>query len=390
MNSKRFRSETGSLPLKPADRNRDFAVVKTPTQCRIVLVGKRRDGGKKYWCLEHRADATAKYGRRAKHCRQAHLLPIGPRDTCSVRMSQYPGGIAIWGAVSPVFDTTRLPVPTGVHVHAREVPDGGKELDDTYRRVALLGPSTPSKGFVISDLDAVYFMVSSVFGFKVKHVVCTECGCPHLDKDWFSVHKHQTHLCAGCGKTFRDSERSIGNPVAIVQDTICKGRTKVAPANRNKNIDQRDYAGGLQIWGSNPAIVWTAERHEEEGIHLHAFDEHNKIKEDDTFSELVIDGIKLDSTMVRVFMAQSALPHIEGRVVDLSCPRCDFPHFDSAEHAFSPHEVHLCGNCGYTFRNRGRLRKTIGNPTIGLFARLSKTAPRRPRQHKSDLLVEKI
>jgi hypothetical protein len=176
----------------------------------------------------------------------------------------------------------------------------------------------------------------------------------------------------------------------MVQNATCKGRAKIASAKRNKNIDQRDYPGGLQIWGSNPAIVWTAQRNEEEGIHLHAFGQNKKIEVDDTFSELVIDGVKLDPTMVRVFMAQSALPHIEGRVINISCPKCDFPHFDSAGHAFSPHAIHSCANCGHEFQNRGRLRKTIGNPIRGVLARLSKTAPRTPQEHKSGLLVEKI
>ena len=37
----------------------------TKTTCRIGLVGKRRDGASRYWCFEHKADATAKYGKRA-------------------------------------------------------------------------------------------------------------------------------------------------------------------------------------------------------------------------------------------------------------------------------------------------------------------------------------
>jgi len=28
--------------------------------CEVVAVGKRRDGGTRYWCLRHKADATAK------------------------------------------------------------------------------------------------------------------------------------------------------------------------------------------------------------------------------------------------------------------------------------------------------------------------------------------
>ena len=30
-------------------------------------------------------------------------------------------------------------------------------------------------------------------------------------------------------------------------------------------------SGGLLIWGSNPAILWTATRDEEAGVHAHAY-----------------------------------------------------------------------------------------------------------------------
>jgi transposase-like protein len=45
------------------------------------------------------------------------------------------------------------------------------------------------------------------------YVTCTHCGWPHLDKDWFSVHPHRRHLCAGCGKLFHDQVKGIGNPI---------------------------------------------------------------------------------------------------------------------------------------------------------------------------------
>jgi hypothetical protein len=98
------------------------------TECRIVLVGSRRDGGKRYWCMEHRADATAKYGRRAERCRYAHLRPITPEQSYTLDMSSYHGGVGLWGAVAPVYDTTRIPNQTGVHVHARTSLESLKEI----------------------------------------------------------------------------------------------------------------------------------------------------------------------------------------------------------------------------------------------------------------------
>src|SRR5205823_11963856 len=102
-----------------------------------------------------------------------------------------------------------------------------------FRRVTLINGDTPGHPVVISEWDAVYYMVASVFSLKTKQVACTWCGSLHLDKDWFSVHPHQTHLCAGCGKTFRDMERGIGNPVANLNETL--GR-KVRQRNQGKPL----------------------------------------------------------------------------------------------------------------------------------------------------------
>jgi hypothetical protein len=137
-------------------------------------------------------------------------------------------------------------------------------------------------------------MVSSVLGFAMKFVSCPLCDLPHLDKDWFSVHPHRRHLCAGCGKHFRDTERSIGNPIAKVSATFLR-RRPIKPAKKVIEIDQSKYPGGLQIWGSNPALVWTARRSEEQGIHLHVFSEDGSSTIlDETYSRVTIDGVPIE------------------------------------------------------------------------------------------------
>src|SRR5712692_982619 len=106
-------------------------------RCRIAAVGKRRDGRLRYWCFEHQANATAKYGRRAKQCRYAHISAISPEEALRLDVSAYSGGVAIWGAVPPIYDTTLQPTERGVHVHARRSPGGPKEIDGTFRSVTL-------------------------------------------------------------------------------------------------------------------------------------------------------------------------------------------------------------------------------------------------------------
>src|SRR5258708_34448016 len=75
----------------------------------VVSVGKRRDGGTRYWCLKHKADATAKYGKPATACRTAHFPPIAEEDLLPIDFAKHPGGAAMGVAVPPVQDTATRP-----------------------------------------------------------------------------------------------------------------------------------------------------------------------------------------------------------------------------------------------------------------------------------------
>jgi transposase-like protein len=236
-------------------------------------------------------------------------------------------------------------------------------------------------------------MVTAVFGYKMKHIPCPYCEHPHLDKDWFSVHPHRRHLCAGCGRHFRDTEAAIGNPIGRISNALRGIARKPKQAKKPLRIRQSDYAGGIQIWGSNPALLWTGDEHEQEGIHVHAFRQEGDkliLAEDETFSALTIDGVSLDPLMVRTLMAQSALPHLADRVEAIRCPRCGTSKFDAGEHAFTPTAAHHCSGCKKGFPSRGRLRKTIGNPLVEILSHLATYAPRPPQKHAMGLLPETL
>ena len=359
--------------------------------CKIGEVGRRRDGGTRYWCLLHKADATAKYGKPAKECRYAHVAPLAPGDTFRLNLDTYQGGVALWGAVPPVYDTSSQVPDRGVHVHARRSASDEKEIDRTYRAVRITGGPLAASDFVVNELDAIYYMVSSIFGYEMRNITCTYCGEAHLDRDWFSLHPHRRHLCAGCGKTFRDNLTSIGNPIAGVRDTCGVRQTKVKRSRRKFVHRQEEFPGGIQIWGSNPAFLWTGTRSEEEGIHIHAFtSDETKPEVDDTFGTVIIDDVELDATMVRTFMAQGALPHIAGRVTSINCPFCKRSQFNTGDDAFTPVVERSCDHCNRAFTARGRLRKTIANPLPAILERLGRTAPRAPRKHSMDLIPETL
>ena len=203
----------------------------TSNVCNVVAVGKRRDGGTRYWCIQHKADATAKYGKPAKVCRAAHIPPIDPKEMFSLDIDKYKGGIALWGAVPPIYDTTTLPMDRGIHVHARRHVGAKKEMDRTFRAVRIMGDRLPKEGIFVSELDAIYCMATSVFGFEMAHVTCSYCGHPHLDRDWFSVHPDRRHLCAGCGRHFSDDRTAIGNPISGIREACGVKKQKTKPAD---------------------------------------------------------------------------------------------------------------------------------------------------------------
>lgn len=358
--------------------------------CHVVAAAKRRDGGTRYWCSVHRADATAKYGKPASKCRAADEPPLRAADILDLNLDKYRGGVALWGAVPAVYDTTRLRMDRGIHVHARPSPGATKERDWTYRAVRLSGSRLPNEGALVHEIDAIYYMVTSVFGFPMSYVRCTHCRWPHLDKDFFSVRPHHRHLCAGCGRHFHDSVDGIGNPIVGVRQACGAREHKTTPSREKLDIRQADHPGGIQIWGSNPAFLWTSGKAESEGIHVHAFLDGQKEPElDETYGEVIIDGVRLDPEMVRVLMAQNVMPSLNGRVRSMNCPACRRPQFDADEAAYTPTATHTCSGCAHQFSMPGR-RKTVANPLLAILAELAYKAPRQPQQHRLELLPERL
>ena len=357
--------------------------------CKIVSVGKRRDGGTKYWCLNHKADATAKYGRPDVKCRYADVPPIRDKDSLVLDSGKYKGGIAVWGAIPALYDTTSLASDRGIHVHARMLMGGKKIIDRTYRSIKL---KIAGNSFELTELDAIYFMVSSIFGLQMKYIECPICHWPHLDKDWFSIHPHKRHLCSKCGKNFSDFEYSIGNPISDLCQVIhCPKRKNPKQSKKVLKIKQADYPGGIQVWGSNPAILWTSGEHEESGIHVHIYsnDGSERIK-DDTFGSVVIDGEKLEPVMVRTMMAQKCLPHLMTRIVSLKCNKCGDKIFDQGMSAYTPTKERACLKCGNLVKSNTRLKKVVSNPLNDIFDDLSSKATNPRQAHLMNLIPETI
>ena len=286
--------------------------------CHIEFIPKPRQGRAKYWCLSHQASATARYGGRMDRCEGAYRS-IPTTNRLVLDPEDFPGGIALWGAVEPVINTSRWAAESGIHVHARRVLGRKKKIiDRNFDAVELLVRKDlieDKKSVMITRDTAVAYYLCRFLNQQLDALFCPHCGTPHLDSDWYAVKPHRTHLCHKCNKLFRAGRRSISNPLAAAQMSLGLPPSREPKrAKKFLEIDSSEFEGGLQIWASNPAILWTSPLREEAGIHVHAWKSAVKPAEDDTFAAVIIDGILLDEAQLRTYMAQQSLYYLRGKV----------------------------------------------------------------------------
>jgi hypothetical protein len=343
--------------------------------CEIEAVGKQRNGKPRYWCRTHQSSSTGKYGRRLERCEGAYKSAT-EHEATELDPAGYPGGLALWGAVRPVYDTSGLPAEEGVHVHARREVDGFKEIDGTFQAVALRVTRNllEAPRALITLETAVAAYVSRFLDRPIKSLFCTYCGDPHLDSEWFAVKQHKRHLCHNCGLVFLANEKCVSNPLERLRHMFGdreEGRL-FEDATERLELRQRDFPGGVQVWSSNPALLWTAPKPEKTGIHVHVYaPDHERRIYDDTYGEVIIDGVPLDKTHLSYFMAQRALRYLDGKIVSLKC-ECGVPYFDQGEAAFRPHNDRTCASCGNPILSKGRRKNVVSNPFLDTIAELEK------------------
>ena len=289
--------------------------------------------------------------------------------------AQYPGGIAIWGALEPVFDTSSCPWDSGVHIHARMMVGGPKCIDETFDvvRVELNPNSSERRTFVVNGDDAATYNIAAILKCRMTFLACPDCQSIHSDRGYDAVHLHREHTCEACGAAFSSDEPSISNPVMLLKEMcgdVLQDRIVIDPVERRiRNVLSR-FSGGIQLWGSNPAIIWTSPKPEEGGIHFHGFLKPNILPEvDETYGSVSLDGMVLDPDMMRHLMAQRALPYLVPHLSSLRCENCGGDHFDNYGDAVTPHEQHHCEHCGATFTTPGGL-SVVSNPIIELIRQL--------------------
>lgn len=326
--------------------------------CEIVAVGKFRNGRPKVWCKTH-AQVVKDVGATA--CTQSgSLLTL---RCLSLDVDRYAGGLGIWGSLPPAIDTATSDMDTeslleGVHVHARPEPKAKKEIDETYDVVALF---RDEQLLVMLDAGSATALVQSrIAGLEPKSIQCPHCHAGHIDEGWFAVTPHRKHQCLCCGREFYQKTSHAGNVIEEPLKAIFPPTDARVNPNRRIDLTRHAVAGRhIRVWGTHQALVWTARRPEEAGVHVHVYNQRGEYVVDETFDSAVWGDTQLDATAVRLLMLQKSLEHLRDRIADVKCDNCAAPLLSEGAAAVNPSRRHQCSRCGATTLTR---KKVVVNP----------------------------
>jgi hypothetical protein len=269
--------------------------------CDFVYAGKYRHGADRWWCRTHqshwgtKADLAALQSSSEMRCANHAQLMNYEVDPFAVNLDEH-AEVGVWCSLPAAISTAEIkPRPPKIHVHVRDTPEADKCIDKDFAAISAVY-STRRGLFGDGDTIRVDITPPAAFDFvcaleerkEMGCIDCTNCHHPHLDLGDFGKTPHRKHFCANCGRDSTWSKGAIiSTPLQPLHDRTATHLTCLLP-ERSLNLD--DYKGhSYTIWASTPAIVWTASRPQEYGIHVHVHDGADRII-DDTFGEVILNG----------------------------------------------------------------------------------------------------
>jgi hypothetical protein len=118
---------------------------------------------------------------------------------------------------------------------------------------------------------------------------------------WVAI-RDRKHLCGNCGRDNTWSSTPIAStPLKPLHDQFSRANQYVDVI---AEIDLDEYVGlPFQIWASTPAVLWTADRPQERGIHVHVHKDGEYLI-DDTFGIVRYQGTVLQrSDLLKTMVA---------------------------------------------------------------------------------------
>jgi hypothetical protein len=274
--------------------------------CHIIPCGKFRNGAPRWYCKTHqihwgtKADIAALPESGEILCSN-HLTEMNyVVDPLEVQFNEFEE-IGIWCSLPPAISSVPIErrAPK-IHVHKRFSGEEQKVLDRdfdaivcSYNQDTGLFDSTEITLIQITPPAAFEFVRSIEEGYETACVTCKKCKYPHLDLGDFARTPHAKHFCGNCGNdSVWSSKKIVSTPLKPLHDQFNNSNTYIVPERRLDMSEYRNHR--FEMWSSTPAVLWTAERPQERGIHVHIYDSHGRRIIDDTFGEVIWDDKALD------------------------------------------------------------------------------------------------
>jgi hypothetical protein len=285
--------------------------------CDIVHAGKFRHGAERWWCRTHqthwgtRADqeSLANIGAMvcANHTQKMNYV-VAPFELDPTKHAD----VGVWCSLPAAMATVDIPARAPkIHVHVRNELDGPKVVDRDFTAISLVyhenlglfGNSEITR-VNVTPPAAFEFLTSLEFGRSLDCINCSSCGYPHLDLGDFAHTPHRKHFCGNCGRDSTWSKKAIvSTPLKPLHDQLGNG---AKPIPLSTTLDLDTFKGcNYSLWASTPAILWTATRSQQEGIHVHVHDGKKRIV-DETFGKVLLAGKELKRTkLLEAMMART-------------------------------------------------------------------------------------
>lgn len=288
--------------------------------CHIVPCGKFRNGAQRWYCKTHqihwgtKADVAALPESGEVLCSN-HLMEMSyVVDPLEVEFNEYEE-IGIWCSLPPAISSQpivrRAPK---IHVHKRFSGSEKKVLDRdfdaivcSYNQDAGLFANTEITLIQVTPPAAFEFVRSLELGYATSCVTCKKCGYPHLDLGDFARTPHAKHFCGNCGNdSIWSDEKIVSTPLKPLHDQFNHSNTYITP-DRQLNLDEYpDHH--FEMWSSTPAVLWTANRPQERGIHVHIYEADSPRRiVDNTFGKVILNGQVLDRKQLWQRMTENTL-----------------------------------------------------------------------------------
>lgn len=286
--------------------------------CHIIPCGKFRNGAARWYCKTHqihwgvKADIAAVPSTGEVTCSN-HLMGMNyVVDPHVVEFNDFEE-IGVWCSLPPAISSKPIEArPPKIHVHKRLASVDKKMLDRDFDAIVCsynqnlgLFSSGEITQIQITPPAAFEFVKSIEENRSMDCVTCKKCGYPHLDLGSFANTAHAKHFCGNCGNDSVWSEgKIVSTPLKPLHDQFNNSDQYIIP-DRELNLD--NYAGlEFELWPSTPAVLWTADRPQEKGIHVHVYEKGRRLV-DDTFGKVIYKGEELDRKVLWEQMTANTL-----------------------------------------------------------------------------------